>query len=169
MEVQRVHWPTESDRLEQLRAAGAARLLLVDPAVAPPVVVDELEDWIRLPAARADLDRRCETLAARAEARRRSAPVVDAWGVLSYGGDTVVLTPLEARLARVLAEDFGRLVSRERLNDAGWPDGFSGRNTLDVHILRLRRRFAEVGLVVRTVRSRGYLLDVAALDAASTA
>jgi hypothetical protein len=28
-------------------------------------------------------------------------------------------------------------------------------------MLRLRRRVAEVGLVIRTVRSRGYLLEVA--------
>jgi DNA-binding response OmpR family regulator len=31
-----------------------------------------------------------------------------------------------------------------------------------VHILRLRRRIAPLGLEVRTVRSRGYLLQVAA-------
>ena len=102
-------------------------------------------------------------------ARSRPAPLIDSWGVLSFADGEVVLTPLEARLARVLVEHFGRLVGRETLNEAGWPEGFSGRNTLDVHILRLRRRFAEVGLVIRTVRSRGYLLDVAASGAATSA
>ncbi len=169
MKVQRVQWPAEAARLEDLRGAGVPRLLLLDATTAAPVVVDDLEDWIRLPALRADVDRRCETLVARLMARRRPAPVVDSWGVLAFAGGEVVLTPLEARLARVLADNFGRLVGRESLNEAGWPEGFSGRNTLDVHILRLRRRFAEVGLVIRTVRSRGYLLDLAATSTASTA
>ena len=39
--------------------------------------------------------------------------------------------------------------------------GSPGRNALDVHVLRLRRRLAPVGLVIRTVRSRGYLLEQA--------
>ena len=33
------------------------------------------------------------------------------------------------------------------------------RNALDVHISRVRRRVAEVGLHIRTVRGRGYLMD----------
>jgi DNA-binding response OmpR family regulator len=51
-------------------------------------------------------------------------------------------------------------VSRDALARAGWPDGAPGRNALDVHVLRLRRRLVPVGLVIRTVRSRGYLLEV---------
>jgi len=34
---------------------------------------------------------------------------------------------------------------------------------LDVHALRLRRRLDSVGLVIRTVRSRGYLLEARGL------
>ena len=52
------------------------------------------------------------------------------------------------------------VVSRESLSTAGWPDGAPGRNALDVHVLRLRRRLAPLSLVIRTVRSRGYLLEV---------
>jgi DNA-binding response OmpR family regulator len=48
---------------------------------------------------------------------------------------------------------------------AGWPDGAPGRNALDVHVLRLRRRVAPLGLAIRTVRSRGYLLESTALTA----
>jgi DNA-binding response OmpR family regulator len=36
------------------------------------------------------------------------------------------------------------------------------RNALDVHVLRLRRRIAPLGLEIRTVRARGYLLQAAA-------
>ncbi|HEX2272971.1 MAG TPA: helix-turn-helix domain-containing protein, partial [Acidimicrobiales bacterium] len=42
---------------------------------------------------------------------------------------------------------------------AVWPGQAPGRNALDVHILRLRRRLRPLGLAIRTVRSRGYLLE----------
>ena len=51
------------------------------------------------------------------------------------------------------------VVSRDALARAGWPEGAPGRNALDVHVLRLRRRLAPLGLAIRTVRSRGYLLE----------
>jgi DNA-binding response OmpR family regulator len=53
----------------------------------------------------------------------------------------------------------GAVVSREALARSGWPDGAPGRNALDVHVLRLRRRIDGIGLAIRTVRSRGYLLE----------
>ena len=58
---------------------------------------------------------------------------------------------------------FGAVVSRSELLAAGWPEGAPGRNALDVHVLRLRRRLVPVRLAIRTVRSRGYLLEPAAL------
>jgi DNA-binding response OmpR family regulator len=62
----------------------------------------------------------------------------------------------------------GTVVRREELASAGWPEGAPGRNALDVHVLRIRRRVAPLGLAIRTVRSRGYLLETAS-PAASTA
>jgi DNA-binding response OmpR family regulator len=56
---------------------------------------------------------------------------------------------------------FGAVVGREALARAGWPEGAPGRNALDVHVLRLRRRLVTVGLSIKTVRSRGYLLEAA--------
>ena len=52
------------------------------------------------------------------------------------------LPPVEARLTRLLLDRLGAVVSREALAKAGWPDGAPGRNALDVHVLRLRRRLA---------------------------
>jgi DNA-binding response OmpR family regulator len=59
-----------------------------------------------------------------------------------------------------LLERMDAVVSREQLARAGWPRGAPGRNALDVHMLRLRRRIAPIGLAIKTVRSRGYLLEV---------
>ena len=58
-----------------------------------------------------------------------------------------------------MLDRYGAVVSRDALARAGWPDGSPGRNALDVHVLRLRRRLAPLGLAIRTVRSRGYLLE----------
>jgi DNA-binding response OmpR family regulator len=71
----------------------------------------------------------------------------------------VSLPPLESRMAALLLSRFGAVVGRDALAAAGWPDGVTGRNALDVHVLRLRRRLEPLDLVIRTVRSRGYLLE----------
>jgi DNA-binding response OmpR family regulator len=73
----------------------------------------------------------------------------------------VSLPPLEARLTASLLQRFGAVVGRETLIKSVWPGGSPGRNALDVHVLRLRRRIAPLELAVRTVRSRGYLLEAA--------
>ena len=69
----------------------------------------------------------------------------------------------------MLLDRMGAVVSRDALARAGWPDGAPGRNALDVHVLRLRRRLSAVHLVIRTVRSRGYLLEVGLADLAREA
>jgi two-component system, OmpR family, response regulator len=90
-----------------------------------------------------------------------ATPILDDFGVLRVNGSWVALPPLEARLTEALLERLGAVTSRELLVRAGWPAGAPGRNALDVHVLRLRRRLTPVGLAIRTVRSRGYLLEPA--------
>ena len=58
-----------------------------------------------------------------------------------------------------LIERYAAVVSRDQLARSGWPVGAPGRNALDVHVLRLRRRIAPLGLAIKTVRSRGDLLE----------
>lgn len=154
-----VRWPTGQQDRERLAREGRPRLLLVEAAAEPPSVSDPLEDWIRVPAAETDVDARRSTLMARAYAVSSSPPSLDTDGVLRQGEAWVSLPPVEARLTQALLQRFGAVVPREVLAGAGWPLGAPGRNALDVHVLRLRRRLAPVGLVIRTVRSRGYLLE----------
>jgi hypothetical protein len=158
VKVSLVRWPTESDRREALRQAGEPRLLLVEQG-APPVPCDHREDWIRLPADDVDLRVRVEALRRRLGAESPGTPDIDDDGVLRVGDRWVALPPVEARLASVLVDRFGAVVSRETLTRVGWPGGSSSRNALDVHVLRLRRRLAPLRLAIRTVRSRGYLLE----------
>jgi DNA-binding response OmpR family regulator len=58
-----------------------------------------------------------------------------------------------------MVDRFGAVVTRDVLADRAWPTGVPTRNALDVHVLRLRRRIAPIGLEIRTVRSRGYLMQ----------
>ena len=158
MDVVLLRWPVERDRREELRRQGAMRLLLIEDDAPPPDDCDPLEDWVRLPAPDADVRTRVRALQARAH---DAAPTLDEQGVLRHGGRWVALPPVEARLARVLLDRMDLVVGRDALARAGWPRGLTGRNALDVHMVRLRRRLAGVGLVIRTLRSRGYLLEAA--------
>lgn len=160
MDVVLVRWPEESEHLAELRAGGVPRLLLVGPDSAPPRAIDPLEDWVRLPADDQDVRARVATLEARASTSA-SRPELDADGLLRFRDQWVSLSPVERLLAAALVDRFGAVVGREVLSKHAWPEGAPTRNALDVHILRLRRRIAELGLEIRTVRSRGYLLQAA--------
>ncbi|HEV3364029.1 MAG TPA: helix-turn-helix domain-containing protein [Acidimicrobiia bacterium] len=156
-----VRWPSEAAQRSRLAARHTPRLLLVDGDIPPPECLDCLEDWIRLPAAEADVRARMDGLLNRSRAHLRSVPEIDAHGVLRFGSGWVSLPPVEARLADALVLRFGAVVGRDTLRRSVWPGSSPGRNVLDVHVLRLRRRLAPLGLAIRTVRSRGYMLEQA--------
>ncbi len=165
MDVTLVRWPTEAVRRERLAEDGIPRLLLLEGGAEPPPPASCLEDWIRVPAADADVRARIDMLVLRASHHTPPVPDLDTDGVLRVGGGWVSLPPVEARLTGALLQRFGGVVSRDALARAGWPNGAPGRNALDVHVLRLRRRLLPVGLVIRTVRSRGYLMEGGGLGA----
>src|SRR5829696_4184368 len=169
VDVALVRWPTEAPRRQRLVEEERPRLLLVEDDAGPPETVDCLEDWMRVPVDEVELAARMSALAFRARAHVPvDRPELDDDGVLRRGKDWVALPPVEARLTSALLERIGAVVSRDALARAGWPDGAPGRNALDVHVLRLRRRLSPVGLVIRTVRSRGYLLELSASDSGQT-
>lgn len=167
MDVVLVRWPLEEERRSTLAAEGQARLLLVEGSSEAPIPEDLLEDWIRVPADESDVQARVEGLRLRAAAVTAvdRVPELDPDGLLRLDGQWVSLPPVEARLMAALLERMGAVVSREQLAKSGWPRGAPGRNALDVHMLRLRRRIAPVGLAIKTVRSRGYLLEADAAAA----
>jgi DNA-binding response OmpR family regulator len=158
MDVVLVRWPAESSRRDVLVREEIPRLLLVEDGV-PPAPHDCLEDWLRVPAPDSDLVARIEGLKMRLGLHGREAAELDENGVLRFSGRWVSLPPVEARLMTALLDRQGAVVSRDALAKSGWPDGAPGRNALDVHVLRLRRRIDGIGLAIKTVRSRGYLLE----------
>lgn len=163
MDITFVRWPVERDRLLELRQARMPRLILVDKDAPVPVVVDEYEDWVRVPAPEEDVRARVAGVSMRAQAAGHRVPDIDEYGVVRFNGAHTSVPPVEARLAEVLIDRFGAVVGRSELSEAGWPGGHASRNALDVHVLRLRRRLGEAGLSIRTVRARGYMLEAAAV------
>jgi len=158
MDVQMVWWPDEQDRLVELRQTSAPRLLFVEAGRQPPASTDCLEDWVRVPVDERELRARVTALAARAE-HHGLRPDMDDDGLLRFRGRWVDLPRVERTLATALVERFGAVVGRETLVRRTWPQHRPTRNALDVHMSRLRRRIAPLGLGVRTVRARGYLLQ----------
>jgi DNA-binding response OmpR family regulator len=160
MNVEVVLWPEDEARVAELRARGAPRLLVVTNGDVPDVP-DCLEDWVRATAPDAEREARRRALSRRVLAHG-VAPNLDTDGLLHHRDNWVSLSPVEQSLAAALLDRFGAVVGRETLAGRAWPAGLPTRNALDVHVLRLRRRIAPLGLEIRTVRARGYLLQGAA-------
>lgn len=169
-EIALVRWPEQESTRTALRASGRPRVLLLSPSTPAPEPGDALEDWVRIPVAEADLRARVRWLAHRVAQGAgmvtaplvEATPVLDDDGLFRVGDQWVALPPVEHRLARALLAKMGTVVTRDALSRAGWPEGAPGRNALDVHVLRLRRRLAPLHLTIHTVRSRGYLLEMSA-------
>jgi DNA-binding response OmpR family regulator len=71
------------------------------------------------------------------------------------------LSPREYELLRVLAENRGKALSRDRILAAAWGPRFVGEpKTVDVHIAWLRQKLDGSGLRLTTIRGLGYRLDI---------
>jgi DNA-binding response OmpR family regulator len=163
MDVALIQWPSDESLRVELAELGQPRLLLVDSEADAPLCIDVLEDWVRLPVSRDDRNARIETLLTRAGATDPDVPSLNGNGTLEYHDRTTQLSAIQADLAHTMIQRFGAVVSREALAAAAWPGADATDNNLDVTIGRLRRQIEPVGLRIRTVRSRGYLLTSSGL------
>jgi two-component system, OmpR family, response regulator len=153
-----LRWPDDAAAVAFLRAEGRPRLLLVAPDATAPASTGLDEDWIRMPASEDDVRARAEALEARS-VPGADRPTLRRDGRLFFGGAWVALSPIEEDIARTLAEHFGEVVDPRMIVAS------TGRSlsptAVRVHLTRLRKRLGTIGLVIHTVRSRGYVLDVA--------
>jgi len=73
------------------------------------------------------------------------------------------LTKIEFRLFRALKDNIGEVCTRDQMVDAGWPEdnaeGVSDE-ALDQAVSRLRKKLEGNNYELRTVRGRGYLLEI---------
>ena len=86
-------------------------------------------------------------------------PEIDDFGLLRHQGSWIALSDRTETIMRALIAARGRALTRHELASATWPDGGRSPHALDVHIHRLRPRLAGVGLAIRTLRGRGFMLE----------
>jgi two-component system, OmpR family, response regulator len=157
-----IRWPGERARRDELARAGLPRVLLVEEGVEPPDHGEDcLQDWVRMPVDPVDLDARLLAVAMRSLVHPNNPEVDDCGRLLSPRG-WVALSPLRAGMARVMVERFGEVVPDRDLVRAGWGDGHEPTsNALRVHLARLRAKLDPLGLEIRVVPQRGYVLQFA--------
>ncbi len=159
-------WPDQDARRRLLAAEGIPRLLLLERGTPPPTDLDRHEDWIWMPASERDVFARLRHLAVRAaRSGLASEDLSVADGLLRVGGHRLRLPPVEAALLERLGSPPESLHTREELAEAAWGDAVHERRSLDSRILALRRRLEPLGLEIRSVRGRGFVLTVRAEEA----
>lgn len=159
-------WPDQDARRRQLAEDGVPRLLLLERGTPPPTDLDRHEDWIWTPADERDVFARLRHLAVRAaRSGLTSEDVTVTDGLLRVGRHRLRLPPVEAAILQRLGSPPESLHTREELAEAAWAGDAHGRRSLDSRILVLRRRLEPLGLEIRAVRGRGFVLTVRAQEA----
>ncbi|WP_277347772.1 MULTISPECIES: winged helix-turn-helix domain-containing protein [unclassified Streptomyces] len=155
-----VRWPAQADLRTRCRKEGVPRLLVVEAGAQPPISNDPVEDWVRPPVSRDDLEARVKVLQNRFNSRR--VPTIDSTGTLSFGRHSITISTTQTELMRLLIDRFGEVVYRiEFVQRLATRTPTLNRNSLDLHIMRLRRRLLPLDLSIRTVWGRGYMLESA--------
>jgi two-component system copper resistance phosphate regulon response regulator CusR len=127
------------------------------------------DDYLCKPFAFDELLARVRALVRR---RDRSPDMVLAQGDVSIdlaahrarrAGRPLDLTTKELALLTFFLRHPGQVLSRTRIYDHVWDETFDGlSNTLEVHVMELRRKLEAHGpRVIQTVRGRGYLYEAA--------
>jgi len=72
----------------------------------------------------------------------------------------LVLSAREISVLEILLNHIGRVVAKEAIVDrlTGWDEGV-GDNAVEVYIHRLRRKLTDSGVLIRTLRGLGYMVE----------
>lgn len=127
------------------------------------------DDYITKPFSMAVLQARVDAIL-----RRAKSPPSEAGEILTLGSvradlatheawsgeDPVKLTLTEFRLLVAMMRGKGKVLSREDLMyTAMGPDVVVTSRTIDVHMAAIRKKLGNAGVMIRTIRGVGYLLD----------
>lgn len=86
--------------------------------------------------------------------------VDDAKRLVFAGGEICSLTFKEYELLKMLLQNSGIVLTRERIMDKVWGTDFEGESrTVDMHIKTLRQKLGTSGALIKTVRNVGYKID----------
>jgi DNA-binding winged helix-turn-helix (wHTH) protein len=84
---------------------------------------------------------------------------LDGGGLLHVGTAWVALPLMEWRLVATLLAHIGEVVPRDDLTGAAWPGKRVKDGTLSVSMKRVRSRIEPLGLLITTVRGRGFVIS----------
>jgi two-component system response regulator QseB len=157
------------DVLRELRARGdATPVLILTARDAVPDRVAGLDggadDYLTKPFDLEELSARLRALQRRSKGR--ATPLIE-HGTLTLDpaarrvwleGQEVELSPVEFTLLRLLLDEEGRVVRRDRIEEAlyGWVREVES-NAIEVHVHHLRKKLG--ASLIRTVRGIGYTVD----------
>ncbi|XKE47507.1 response regulator transcription factor [Halomonas organivorans] len=121
-----------------------------DDYLAKPFALDELEARVRALLRRRERGHQLQVgpLAFDALAQR-----------FSLDGEALSLPPREQRLLACLMRHAGDPFDKARLAEEAFQGESMGDNAIEVYVHRLRKRLADGGVALRTVRGLGYLLE----------
>ena len=79
---------------------------------------------------------------------------------LFHKDQRILVSPREATLLELLMSASGQAVPKSRIVSAmsSWDTNFTA-NAVEIYILKLRRKLAETGVSILTVRGTGYALE----------
>lgn len=72
-----------------------------------------------------------------------------------HDGEKHIMPKKEFDMLCYIKDNKDRIISREELLERLWPDVIVDRRTVDVHLLRIRKRFPDVPIITR--RCFGYI------------
>jgi DNA-binding response OmpR family regulator len=124
------------------------------------------DDYMTKPFELAELEARVRALIRRSEGEPASEIV---HGLLTFDtvgrrvavdGEAVDLRNREICVLEILLRHTGQVVSKERIADQLFDfDDQAGLTAIELYVHRLRKKLSPAGVVIRTVRGLGYLLD----------
>ncbi|MBR0599898.1 response regulator transcription factor [Sinanaerobacter chloroacetimidivorans] len=126
------------------------------------------DDYVPKPVRPAALIARIHALFRRSAAESADANILRFAGlqinkdshIVTLEGNQITLSPKEYALLLLLAENKGKVISREQLLNQVWGyDYFGGLRTVDTHINRLRIKLENNGSQIATVRGYGYRFE----------
>jgi hypothetical protein len=158
VDVRLVRWPMEREYRDELHSVGVPRVLILEPDAVPPAPWDELEDWVRVPVDRDELELRATTVARRADALEQ--PWLDDDGLLWLRDQWCAVSRGQLPFVRLLVDHFGRVV-RDAEVDAAFVEGDTSAHeeAIKTTVRRVQSLVKQLGLHLQRVRGSGYLLD----------
>ena len=162
------HWCSEIRKVSKVpiifisSAADNMNMIMAMNLGADDFIAKPFDQSVLMAKLQAMLRRTYDFAAAVPVLEHRGALLHTGDNTLTYKNEKISLSKNEFRILRILMENKGKIVSREKLIELLWEtDSFIDENTLTVNVGRLRKRLDAAGLenFITTKFGVGYLIE----------